>query len=523
MPADTENEHTFRFRHALIRDVAYAAMPKSVRSDLHEAFANWLETQVSRGFGEHPEIVGYHAEQAFRLRTELGLRDERTRELGSRAADLLTSAGRRAASRDDIPAAIALLERADALLPEQSPLRGAIRHSLGRGLWEIGENERAIQVLETAIEDASRAGDVRSEWMARLDRAAFRLVLGLGDELRDVATEAIDVLSTTGDDAGLALAWRRLAFADRRDGRYGASVEPSERALAHARAASDAYEETRAVDSLCTGLLYGPASAADAAARCRDLLASAEGRPVLRANVLASLAELEAMLGHFDSARDAYARSRSIYEELGLRMPLAGLTTIGVELELLADAPEAGEAEARRGMDVLRGTGLEVELAPLLAEALLRQGRDDDAFAALDGIADEERRGIPWKVRLHTAQARLLARRPGGADGGARPGPRGGHAGRDARRREPLRRCIRGAGGRSRAGRTGRRSPRRPRGGALALPAQGERRRGPRYAAGPHRVTAPSRSRMVALSARGGRSSGAYRGRNHGDREAGAR
>src|SRR5438445_725678 len=35
----------FRFRHALIRDAAYAAMPKSARADLHERFAAWLEAR----------------------------------------------------------------------------------------------------------------------------------------------------------------------------------------------------------------------------------------------------------------------------------------------------------------------------------------------------------------------------------------------------------------------------------------------------------------------------------------------
>ena len=33
----------FRFRHLLIRDAAYDALPKSVRADLHRRFAGWLE------------------------------------------------------------------------------------------------------------------------------------------------------------------------------------------------------------------------------------------------------------------------------------------------------------------------------------------------------------------------------------------------------------------------------------------------------------------------------------------------
>ena len=140
-------------------------------------------------------------------------------------------------------------------------------------------------------------GDLRAEWLARVDRAAFRLVLGTGDELREVAEQAIEIFAELHDDSALALAWRRMAFVERREGRYGASVEPSARAVEFARVAGDAYEEARAIDSLCTGLLYGPVPAEEAADRCRALLSDADGRPATQANILASLAELEAMLG----------------------------------------------------------------------------------------------------------------------------------------------------------------------------------------------------------------------------------
>jgi class 3 adenylate cyclase/tetratricopeptide (TPR) repeat protein len=401
-------EDRYGFAHGLVRDAAYARIPKSARTTLHETLARRLLADPTRAPGAE-DLAGHHLEQASRALAELGGSEDRARRLGEEAAGLLETSGRRAAARDDIPAAIDLLERADALLTDASPARGAVRYGLGRGLWEIGENERALEVLEASIADATRAGDTRVEWLARLDRAAFRVVLGLDHELRAVAEQAIEILTEMRDDAALALAWRRLAFAERREGLYGASVEPSERAVAHARAAQDVYEETRAVDSLCTGLLYGPTRAAEAAERCRTLLRDAKGRPATQANVLASLAELEAMLGHLDAAREAYGRARAIYEELGLRMPLAGLTTIGAELELLAADPVAAEAEARRGMEVLAGTGLEMELVPLVAEALLAQGRDDEADAVLAG-AEIDAHGVPWQVRLRTARARLLAR-----------------------------------------------------------------------------------------------------------------
>ena len=74
-------DDAFRFRHLLIRDAAYDALPKATRADLHERFADWLE-RARTGLVELDEILGYHLEQAYRYRVELGAAAERARPLG---------------------------------------------------------------------------------------------------------------------------------------------------------------------------------------------------------------------------------------------------------------------------------------------------------------------------------------------------------------------------------------------------------------------------------------------------------
>ena len=59
------------FRHLLIRDAAYGSIPKATRAELHERFAEWLD-ETAGSLGERDEIVGYHLEQAYRYRAELG-------------------------------------------------------------------------------------------------------------------------------------------------------------------------------------------------------------------------------------------------------------------------------------------------------------------------------------------------------------------------------------------------------------------------------------------------------------------
>src|SRR6202035_855344 len=105
-------EAAFRFRHLLIRDAAYQALSKADRAELHERFARWLEDRDADLVELH-EIVGYHLEQAFRYRCELGPADQRARLVSADAARHLDAAGRRAMDRGDTGAAVCLLERAE--------------------------------------------------------------------------------------------------------------------------------------------------------------------------------------------------------------------------------------------------------------------------------------------------------------------------------------------------------------------------------------------------------------------------
>jgi class 3 adenylate cyclase/tetratricopeptide (TPR) repeat protein len=407
--ADVPAEDTFRFRHALIRDVAYSGMPKALRSELHEAFASWLRSQVAGGFGEHEEIVGYHAEQAHRYRAEVGPNDERTRALAEQAAELLGAAGRRALARDDMPAAAGLLERTAALLPVGDPRRlDALRDS-AQASWEAGRADLGVTLLGLLHDEARAAGDERMVALAELERIVHEQLTGADVDLVKSAAERVIALgSASGRDVDVARAWRRLAAAHRRVGAYSAAEEAARNALHHARAASNQQEEARATDALCNCMLYGPTPATEALATCSELLA-ADGRTrTLEASVLGVVAGLQAMVCDFDSARTAYARAAAILEELGLELARAALTQIGVPLELLAGDPVEAEQEARKGARIFERFGSSVVQAPLIAEALHAQGRFEEAARAVADFSAESGPAIAqWQVRFRIVRARL--------------------------------------------------------------------------------------------------------------------
>ena len=70
----------FGFRHVLVQEAVYRAAPKRLRAELHERFADRLD-ETSPDLPELDEFVGYHLEQAHRLRTELGESDRRVGRL----------------------------------------------------------------------------------------------------------------------------------------------------------------------------------------------------------------------------------------------------------------------------------------------------------------------------------------------------------------------------------------------------------------------------------------------------------
>jgi class 3 adenylate cyclase len=410
---DPSDEGGFQFWHGLIREAAYERISKQRRAELHARHAEELAAAASEGV-----LVGYHLEQAALLRRELGpgLQDAQTDELATRGGRLLGEAAARALDRGDVSAAQTLLRRALALLSEHAELRLEFERLLARTLWAIGEIDDADTLLAAVVAGAQRAGDRRTEWAARLDRAQRRGMTGVAPahELVDVAAAAAAAYEELGDDAGLARTHRALAAHAFRAGAYGLAQADSTRALEHAQRAGDAGEEARSADLLCSTLLFGPAEAAAAARRCRELLERSRGNvlnDVLEANVAASLSGLEAMLGRFEEARALYTQSRQLFGELGLRVSLAGVTQISGPVETLAGDLVAAERELRQGYEILSSANARSLLAPqaaMLASALVAQGRPAEAAPLL--VQAEESLGsgdLIGQIVVLTARAHL--------------------------------------------------------------------------------------------------------------------
>jgi tetratricopeptide (TPR) repeat protein len=395
----------------------YRAAPKRLRAELHERFADRLDAAYP-DLPDLDEFAGYHLEQAYRLRTELGESDRRTERLAENGGRRLGEAGVRAAKRADVPASIGLLRRAVSMLPPGTPPRGDLLCELGSTLDASGESENPGAVLERAIEEARVAGDRRVELRARMELEYVRLPRISGataDALLDAVSAAIPVLEAASDYRCLGRAWLLAGWVQGgRRGQHKAREEAAERALSYYRQST--WPSSTCAGEIANALYYGPTPVPAAIARCETLLRSEVTIRYGSANVEAYLGGLVAQAGDFDLARTLIESSRATYDELGHRTALATFSgVILADVELLADDSVAAEAILRWVCDELARTEAFSRLASRagdLAEALYRQQRFEEAA---EWIALGERHSaaddLDARLLLMPVRAKIAARR----------------------------------------------------------------------------------------------------------------
>jgi predicted ATPase len=405
-------EPAFRFRHILIRDAAYAAIPKEARADFHQRFADWLEGKP----GEYDEIVGYHLEQAFRYRADLAPVEADERALATRAAERLDVSGRRAYARSDLPAAINLLSRAEALLLNGDAARARVLPCLGVALTDAGRLSDAARVLDEAVAAAQALADERLEAHALVERLALALQVDTERASREVEVIGERIRQTfeaSDDDRGLYKLWRLRGMLRWLAGQSAAADVAWGQAAEHAREAGDERERSEILSWLASSALTGPMPVRQAIRRCEAVRTEvSDDRPAAAATLYA-LAGLHAMRGEFDVARELAGSAHRAVEELGFVVLSASFSEYEAVVEMLAGDLARAEEQLRSGCARLEEMGEKAYLsvvAALLGNVLCEQGRYDEAerFVALGEQAaapGDVTAQITWRV----GRAKILA------------------------------------------------------------------------------------------------------------------
>ncbi|MGE5225288.1 MAG: adenylate/guanylate cyclase domain-containing protein [Planctomycetaceae bacterium] len=397
------------FAHALVRETAYHRLPKATRADLHAAIADLFPH-------EEEELAAIHLEQAAALRAELGRPDS---ELERRAGELLARAGGRAFSRLDLVTASDLLERAANLLPRNSATRLEMLPDFAIALMEAGRADDAGALLEEALVQAEQVGSRRDAIRIRLQQLALHFYTGPSeDEIRRGIAEGralLAELTELDDDVGLAQGWTVIEYLHVFIGEMADHAEAQARSFFHAERAGRLREQIQAGGDQPCATIRGPCTVT--AMKEQAELMRRSPNPIISAGGVALAAAAAALEGDVPAYRSAESAWRLAIENGGLEWPGADQALAGLALVLLlTDAPEAAEAMARQGLDVMERLGdvwVVNEWSWLLPLALAHQGRIDEASVLADAFA-ERFPAMGAEGRIYRGLALSVARRSRG-------------------------------------------------------------------------------------------------------------
>jgi class 3 adenylate cyclase/tetratricopeptide (TPR) repeat protein len=359
-----ETEH--QFRHALVRDVAYEALPRARRARAHANVAEWTARLASGRADEFAELVGYH----YRL----------------------------AAAGDD----------ADLAWSDQPERRTALRADAFAWLIRAGDGARRRYALDTAVDLHHDALELAAD---EADRVTAQEALGddhaaafQGEEAKTAYISALEVQTTVGDERTRARLLMKLARLASQQGGALREAVPWATVESWIEAGLGA-----APDELTRAWLLSTRADVDVgetddpsrvgvrmeAARQALVLARRLGERSLEFQVLGSLAQLNEAHGRWEEVRIAEEAIVEIIPDLDL----AGRAHAAVSAaEFLSPAGDLDRAAslAREALLASRdlSTHERLHASAILLDILARGGRWDEALALLDehleGYRDEQ-------------------------------------------------------------------------------------------------------------------------------------
>ena len=331
--SSVEGDEQYAFRHVLVRDVAYAQIPRAARAERHERAAEWIESRVRPE--DAAELLAHHYTSALEYARAVGLD---IGELALRARAALRDAGRRAVALNAFVNAARFYGEALSLTPEDDSewSRLVLEHAEATIYVDLSGDRFLVRAHDVLV-----AGDVD-------DAARTEMVLGeyrwLRGDFESATTyfRSAEQFAANMRDPGARL--RVLAQL----GRFAMLADEYERATGLARQALALAEELGHDDMRSSALntigtsrasMGDPGGVDDLEASC-EIARRAGGPEYLRGT--GNLASILVCLGELRRARELHREALEIARDIGYEEPTRWLTTeIAVDLELAGEWDEA--------------------------------------------------------------------------------------------------------------------------------------------------------------------------------------
>jgi class 3 adenylate cyclase/tetratricopeptide (TPR) repeat protein len=366
-------ESGYRFKHVLIRDVAYSSLSKSRRAEYHARFSEWLK---ERAGDELLEIRAHHLDHAAALMAELD--GAPPRDLAREAAAVLHEAGRRALAREANRAARTSFLRALELEP--TPERRYLAAKAARRLDDLPAVAREMEVVREEAE-ASDNNRLHGRALTALSDVALMRDADVA-RARDLVDQALDVLDPT-DSASRFEALEARSWIGWWMGQLTEAEPYVHSALAAAQEVGRKDLEAGALDLLAN--THRAKLELDEAetllARARDL-AEESGAVVGRGWVFLTWSRVYLLRGNLEQAEEASQEAVRLFSEAGAAWAAARAMNIGAWTAWGAGDVIKAEKRFRESIRTLKPLGDRAALCESqrgLAQLLVELGRIDEA------------------------------------------------------------------------------------------------------------------------------------------------
>jgi class 3 adenylate cyclase/tetratricopeptide (TPR) repeat protein len=398
-------EAAYRFKHLLIREVAYTGMAKLARAQHHARFAEWLAERTGE---ELLEIRAYHLDQAVEFLVEL--EGAPPQELADETAAALVKAAKRAIAREAYSTARRLGLRAI----ELRPTLGA-RYVAARAAWRL-QDWGAVQVEMEKVRDQAREHDERVVEALALTALGESKLRREGDAVgaREFLDEALAILAEEDDpvahfDALVARAMLSSWLAD-----MESFVRHLERAYVIALDAGRKDLQTIAAHALASAHIVRLELDEAELLLARALeLAGESGSLRARIGATLSYGWFLTVKGELDAAETVLEEVKSTASELGIEPAIAAaFMKLGWIARLRGDHKRAEKQlrEALRITSARGDRGMLPDFQAALAATLADVGKLDEAERlALEARANAVPEDNACKIAAMTALAAVRA------------------------------------------------------------------------------------------------------------------
>jgi tetratricopeptide (TPR) repeat protein len=400
--------HQLRFRHPILREVAYAGLPYRRRRELHAQAAEVLETTTAAA-DRRPEILALHYFVARNY--------DKAMDYGWRAGERAMARYAPAAAADAYRRAAQAARLSSGVSPSE---RSFYLEALGDAEFLAGRSTEAAGAYLEALRGV-RGQPLRE---AHLALKLMRVEQRRGhytNALRRASLGLRAVSSATGPEAGAVRAQLQARYALCRvnQGRYADARRWADRALAEAEAAPELDAQARAHLVLHLVELWsgGPQGEqhGEAALRIFEQLGDLTGQ----AHMLNNLAMRRFYAGHWSEALPMFARAAESFRRVGDATNAANADYNRADGLVKQGRWEEALPILENTLRVARAVGDEDLVALVRKEMGRAQSRAGDIAAGLSLL--EEARTQLTKLRepheivdadIASAEARLLAGQP---------------------------------------------------------------------------------------------------------------